>query len=133
MGAATTVNKIDLTRPVLPVSRPQSPPGQAKQANKDGGFAEILQDSLRATRQINFSKHALERLEHRNIALSAADLAKLDQAVEKAARKGARESLILFNDLALIVSVNNKTVVTAVDGQSMRENVFTNIDSAVIV
>ena len=59
---------------------------------------------------------------------------KLQQAVGKAAQKGARESLVLMQpDLAFVVSVRNRTVITAVDGDSMKENVFTNIDSAVIV
>ena len=58
----------------------------------------------------------------------------LKSAVDKAAQKGARESLILMNnDLALVVSVTNRTVITAMDGASIRDNVFTNIDSAVIV
>ena len=58
----------------------------------------------------------------------------LKSAVDKAAQKGARESLILMNnDLALVVSVTNRTVITAMDGSSIRDNVFTNIDSAVIV
>ncbi len=69
----------------------------------------------------------------RNIGLEPQQLAKLNQAVEKAAQKGARESLVLMNDVAFIVSIKNRTVVTAVDGQNLKENVFTNIDSAVIV
>jgi len=53
--------------------------------------------------------------------------------VSKAAAKGARESLILLDDKAFVVSVRNRTVITAVDGEHLKENVFTNIDSAVIV
>ena len=53
--------------------------------------------------------------------------------VEKAQRKGARESLVLLDDVALVISIKNKTVITAVDKEKLKENVFTNIDSAVIV
>jgi flagellar operon protein len=57
----------------------------------------------------------------------------LQEAVNRARAKGARESLVLMGELALVVSVKNNTVITAVDGANMRENVFTNIDSAVII
>jgi flagellar operon protein len=52
--------------------------------------------------------------------------------VDRAEEKGARDSLVLLRDMAFIVSVSNRTVVTAMDGERLKENVFTNIDSAVI-
>ncbi len=82
---------------------------------------------------MKFSAHAERRLKERNIALAGDDLARIGRAVKQAEAKGARESLIIFNDLALITSIRNKTVVTAMDGKSIREHVFTNIDSAVIL
>ena len=83
---------------------------------------------------VKFSQHASQRLQTRNINLSNDQMNQLKSAVDKAAQKGARESLILMNnDLALVVSVTNRTVITAMDGSSIRDNVFTNIDSAVIV
>jgi flagellar operon protein len=69
----------------------------------------------------------------RNIQLSEADLERIQNAVQKAAAKGAKQSLLVMENLAFIVSVTNRTVITALDGGSMKENVFTNIDSAVIV
>lgn len=99
-------------------------------SNGNVTFDQLLNTELT---KIRFSQHALQRMNSRNISLSEADLNKLSSAVEKAGQKGARESLILMNDLALVVSVKNKTVITALDGVSMKENVFTNIDSAVIV
>lgn len=96
-----------------------------------GGFAEVLNQ---ATGGLKFSQHAAQRLHTRNINLSTAQLNQLQSAVDKAAQKGARESLILLNnDLALVVSIRNRTVITAMDGASIKENVFTNIDSAVII
>lgn len=66
------------------------------------------------------------------IQLSENDMARLTEAVDKVEAKGGRESLILMGDLAFVVSVKNRTVITAINHERLRENVFTNIDSAVI-
>ena len=81
---------------------------------------------------IRFSEHARRRLEERGIPFGEEELAKLEQAVSKAASKGARDSLVLMGGLALVVSVKNRIVVTAVDAVSRKDNVFTNIDSVVL-
>lgn len=81
---------------------------------------------------IKFSNHAIQRLQKRNIDISTEQLERINIAFDKANLKGAKEALVLLDDLALIVSVQNKTVVTALDKESMREQVITNIDSAVI-
>lgn len=94
-------------------------------------FGQVLDQKLQG--ELKFSQHARERLKSRNIELSNGELVKLQDAVSKARQKGARDSLILMQDLALVVSVKNNTVVTAVDGQNLKENIFTNIDSAVII
>jgi len=75
----------------------------------------------------------MERIRNRNLELTPDKLARVEQGVQEAARKGCRESLVLLDDMAFIVSIKNNTVVTALDSQSMKNNVFTNIDSAVIV
>lgn len=85
------------------------------------------------TEGLRFSQHALERMANRGIAFKPEDIVKLNEAVDRAAKKGSRESLVLMGDNAFIVSVKNKTVVTAMDREAMKENVFTNIDSTVIV
>jgi len=82
---------------------------------------------------VRFSNHAAERMIHRGIKFAPEDLEKLNQAVAKAESKGAKDTLVLMNDSALIVSVKNKTVVTVMDKASLKENVFTNIDSTVVV
>lgn len=82
---------------------------------------------------LKFSRHASERLESRGINLSAQQMARLEDGVRRAAGKGARESLVLLDDLALVVSVKNRTVITAAARQDLQENVFTNIDSAVLL
>ena len=96
-------------------------------------FDSVLQTTVDRGLALKFSAHAKERLALRNIELSAEDMARISDAVSKAAAKGARQSLLVMEDMAFIVSVTNRTVITALDGNSMKENVFTNIDSAVIV
>lgn len=82
---------------------------------------------------IKFSAHAKMRLENRHIVLSNEQMSKLNDAISRAESKGAKESLILMDSTAFVVSVKNKTVITAIGEDSLKENVITNIDSAVIV
>ncbi|MBP2650217.1 MAG: flagellar operon protein [Firmicutes bacterium] len=121
-------------QPVLPIGKaaynPKTSNSSKPVAANEPPFSQVLGQELTG---LKFSQHALDRLETRNIALNKTDLAKISGAVEKAAQKGARESLILMDNLALVVSVKNRTVITAMDGGSVRDNVFTNIDSAVII
>lgn len=100
--------------------------------NKAETFEKILQQKI-DQKGLKISNHAQMRMNMRNIHLNQEQMAKLNNAVERAAQKGVRESLILMNDLAFVVSIRNRTVITAVDGPSIKENVFTNIDGAVIV
>jgi flagellar operon protein len=102
-------------------------PNSVKPTPKPGEFNEIFQDRLK------LSGHAQTRLQSRNIELDSAAWDRVMQGVEKAAAKGAKESLVMVDDVALVVSIKNKTVITAVDKNSLKDNVFTNIDSAVVV
>ena len=123
-------------RSILPVRPlPDSvPKGKSSSAREsDFNFEKALGKELERSRELKFSAHAEKRLKERNIVLAHEDLVKIDKAVSQAAAKGARDSLIIYGDLALITSVRNKTVVTAVDGGSSQDHVFTNIDSAIIV
>lgn len=115
--------------PIVPGPSVKSPAKQ--QVEQNSSFKQIIDQKISG--QLKFSQHAQKRLQTRNIELTETDLQKLQGAVNKAREKGARESLILMDNLALLVSVKNNTVVTAVDGESMKENIFTNIDSAVIL
>ncbi|MCW2927526.1 MAG: flagellar operon protein [Thermoleophilia bacterium] len=81
---------------------------------------------------IKWSAHATARLRQRGIELSAEQHTRLETAVDKAVAKGAKDSLVLLDDNALVVSAQNRTVITALGVHQARENVFTNIDSAVI-
>ncbi|MFC7679602.1 TIGR02530 family flagellar biosynthesis protein [Paenibacillus sp. GCM10028914] len=95
---------------------------------QSGKFKELLEENL-----LKFSNHATKRLEQRGIELKGDQIAQINSAIEKAAAKGSKESLILMKNMALIVNVPNRTVVTAMDDQAMKDNVFTQIDSAVII
>lgn len=101
----------------------------AAEAGANGvSFKELLD-----RQQLKFSTHAQQRLEQRGIVLMPDQLNRIAGAIDQAAAKGAKDSLVLFRDIAMIVNVPNRTVVTAMDGKSMREHVFTQIDSAVVV
>lgn len=96
------------------------------------GFAGLLDARLSAS-GVKFSVHALERLKTRGITLGEPELRKLEGAVAKVEAKGGKESLIMVGDAALVVSVKNRTVITAFDRRNLDGNVFTNIDSAAIL
>lgn len=118
--------------PIIPVQTGKTEAVKNKtNTNTNLSFGKVLDQKLQG--ELKFSQHASARLKARNIELSANDLSKLNEAVDKARGKGSRDSLILMNDLALVVSVKNNTVITAVDSQNLKESVFTNIDSAVII
>lgn len=126
------IDKIYFPEP-LPINPSQKPaqPQTAKTGGTKGDFARILDGKL-PSKEVKFSSHAQERLRARGISLSESDLKKLEGAVDSVAQKGGRESLIMMGDAALVVSVTNRTVITAMDRASMQGNVFTNIDSAVV-
>ena len=114
--------------PVQPGSRPRIPEGQAP-----ASFKHILDDQLNRSEDLKFSVHAQERIRQRNILLGSQDVQRLRHGVDRIAEKGGRESLVLMDDSAFLVSVKNRTVITAIGRDHLKDNVFTNIDSTVVV
>ncbi|TVY10651.1 TIGR02530 family flagellar biosynthesis protein [Paenibacillus cremeus] len=113
---------------------PVSPaPAQARRAVTERNSAAGTFDQILKKETLRFSHHAEERLRQRGISFQPEQLAKIQSAIDKAATKGAKDSLMLINDTALIVNIKNRTVVTAMDGASMKDNLFTQIDSAMII
>ncbi len=112
-------------------------PGAATNAvqhtEQDVAFRQLLDEQLRTSGGVKFSAHAVKRLESRGIHLSEPEVAKVEDAVNRASAKGSRDSLVLAQDYALVVNVPSRTVITAFDQQQLKENVVTNIDSAVFV
>jgi flagellar operon protein len=100
-------------------------------ARQQGDFAKVFGE-LGRTAGIKFSKHAVARMSARGITFDRTSIDKLDAAISAAQSKGANESLVLMDELALVVSVKNRTVITAMSSREPDHNVFTSIDSAVI-
>ncbi|MFW5749821.1 MAG: TIGR02530 family flagellar biosynthesis protein [Halanaerobium sp.] len=128
-------NRLKINQPIQPLrkSQQQNKAAQDKKKAESPSFKDILGEKMEGKDQLSFSKHARKRINSRSIPVSKAELNKLNSGVEKARDKGARDSLVMVNNVAYIVSVENNTVVTAVDEESMEDNVFTNIDSAVFM
>jgi flagellar operon protein len=81
---------------------------------------------------LTFSKHLNERINRRNLDMSPEKLVRLSEAVDRASDKGARDSVVLLDNLALLVNVPSRTVVTAMETEKMKHGVFTNIDAVVV-
>lgn len=123
------INGVNL--PFLPVGgfeELKRHPLPVEQGKPKVAFGDVLNQELS---KLKFSAHAQSRLTSRDIQLSQEDMMRLETAVARAESKGARESLVMLDSTAFIVSVRNKTVITAANGEQLKENIFTNIDSAV--
>jgi flagellar operon protein len=123
--------------PASPVEQVQPSRGSTKPTRSatkgQEQFAEVLQRAeANEPALIRFSSHAQRRIQQRAIPFGQSEMRRLEEAVEKAESKGARDSLILMDELALIVNVKNRVVVTAIDPASRQENVFTHIDTVVM-
>ena len=115
-----------------PLPRPQGRPVEIPPSSQD--FRSQLERASGTTSEpLKFSNHAIARLQSRNITLSSDDVSRMNAMADKAAAKGSKQSLFMLKDVAMVVSIANRTVITAVDKESMKENVFTNIDSAAVI
>ncbi len=102
-------------------------------AQLDALLGNQPESSTGAATSLEFSKHAKARLESRGIDLSEQDLHQLSDAVDRLADRGARESLVMLDDNAFIVGVPKRTVITAMSSTEAMGNVFTNIDSTIVL
>lgn len=96
-------------------------------------FAAMMQERIQQAEGVQFSKHAETRIKQRGINMSEDVMADLNLAVEKARAKGAKDTVIIGSEGAFIVNVPNNIVVTTISEQEMKNNIFTNIDSAVLM
>lgn len=125
------LTKLQGIQPVgSPTTAPSVKPAPQRIDNKD--FGDLFQRTVRDSQPVKFSSHAQNRLQHRQISLTEPQVARLEKGITSAADKGAESSLVLLDNLAFIVSVRNRTVVTALDQAQTSSHVFTQIDSAVI-
>lgn len=116
--------------PIKPATAPATSPSQAPATGPT--FAEVLAQKTVGTNAPTFSKHAVERLSRRGVDLNSQTLGRLTEGIQRAADKGARNSVVFVDGTAFVASVQNNTVITAVTPEAMKSHVFTNIDSAVI-
>ena len=142
------MNGLDRIQNLIPTK-----PTEIKKSGEDVGpnFKEALGEALKTDQvkapviepkltqaapgatQLKFSNHAIERMQSRGISYSPDEMTRLGEAVKKAAAKGSKDTLVLMDSSALIVSVKNNTVVTVMDKNALKENVFTNIDSTIVM
>lgn len=115
--------------PIGPAAIPSRPFAPAPLKAGSPSFGEALEQ---AGRGVQLSRHAQKRLDRRDLDLDASTLGRLNSAIDRAAEKGARNSVVMLDGLAVVVDVRERTVVTAMNAQPGRERVFTNIDSVVI-
>lgn len=127
------LNNLKINSPIQPESQ-----GKVNHANtrpQDSAFAQKLKEQLeKKTGSVEFSKHALDRINQRSIDMTEGNkLERLNKAVELAQEKGANETLVLIDRTAFVVNVKNNKVITTMSDSDMVGNVFTNIDSTVIM
>ncbi len=118
-------------QPIRQVHTPRPPVAPRERPGKS--FDAVIRKEIEKWKGVRFSAHALQRLNLRNIQLSTDDRSRIVEAIDRAQSKGAKDSLVLVRGAALVVSVTNRTIVTVLDREEMRGNVFTNIDSAVVM
>jgi len=123
-----TPEQINAVRQDLKIQ--ESRPAQT-QKSSPVNFSSILAEKIRSS-ELKFSAHAEKRLAMRGIELNSGDIDDIKHAVDLAESKGSRDALILHSKAAFVVSVRNRTVITAIDESNLKERVVTNIDSAVL-
>jgi len=95
-------------------------------------FNDVLQ-KIKNNENIKFSKHAIQRLNSRNITLSDSEINRIKSGISKAKNKGVKDALIMMDNKAFVASIENKTIITATVDDQLKDSIFTNIDGAVIV
>lgn len=127
--------KTNGNRFIAPVTtgNPAAPRPSDPSAEQGRSFSEVLAEQVRANSNINFSRHAIERVAQRNIPLDTDRIERLNEGFRLASQKGLGETLILIDQTAFIVNAKNNTVITTVSGNDLKGNVFSNIDGTVII
>jgi flagellar operon protein len=104
-----------------------------KNNKEQSPFNKILDNQLKKEEYFTISSHAAQRLSTRNIDFNDDDMKKINTGINMAEGKGAKQSLILYKDMALITSIKNRTVITALDKNQSEGSIITNIDSVVMI
>lgn len=117
--------------PVGDIGNFQSTTITNQRSNSSSSFKDVLSKTLEDKNSFTISKHASERL--RQIDFSEVDMKNIEKGFKLAEDKGSKNSLMLYKDVAIIASVENRTVITAVEKSRAEDNIFTNIDSVVLL
>ncbi|MGH4050384.1 MAG: TIGR02530 family flagellar biosynthesis protein [Clostridium sp.] len=104
-----------------------------KTGNEKSNFNKILDKQIKNEECFTVSSHAAQRLNSRNIDFSDDDMKRINEGINMAEGKGVKQSLILYKDMALITSIKNRTVITALDKSESQGKIITNIDSVVMI
>ena len=115
---------------IPPISNREAVNPAVGQVQPEAASFRQIMESVAGSKELQFSKHANMRLNARNISFDQAQMQRIEDGVARAQGKGIRDSLVLVDNIALVVNITNKVVVTAL---SQQDQVFTNIDGAVIV
>ncbi|MBC8590297.1 TIGR02530 family flagellar biosynthesis protein [Wansuia hejianensis] len=99
--------------------------------NSNIDFKDVLQQTIKGKEKIKISGHAQQRMLERNIRLQPMDIHRIEEAMEDLEKKGAKESLMIYKDMAIIASINNRTIITAMGKEDV--DIVTNIDSTMII
>lgn len=127
MGFRVINGKLQMVEDISSITRQNNTKTSVNQS-----FKSILQDKIKKDSFV-ISNHAALRLQDRNISLNESDMKKINEGINKAEEKGCKDCLLLYKDVAIVASVKNRTIITAVDKESSRGNVFTNIDGVVLL
>lgn len=124
------VSKINnsILKPLIPTEQVNS--SSSSSVKKTSDFKDLLLNKLENTdKSVKFSKHALERMQSRDLKLSDEQIKKIEDYVDKAAQKGSKESVFVLDGMSMVLSIDNRTVITCMDAKDMQENILTNVDS----
>lgn len=102
-------------------------PTEVKQEGKVS-FRDVLTNE-----QLTISNHAKTRMEERNISVDESKWKQMHEKIQEAKEKGVTDSLVFMNDAALLVSVKNNTVITALNRSEMESKLITNINGAIVL
>ncbi len=116
----------------LPVIGPHHPTSrQPQKVTPSHSFEETLQQAL--TPKLKVSKHAERRLAERAIEVSDAEWMRIESKIDEARTKGVKDSLVLLDNVAMIISAKNSTVITAMNRKEAANQIFTNIDGTILL
>ena len=133
------VAELNIQRNIQSIQQPSSEkisrrvPQSNQDINKTSRFGELLEKRLQDNQSLRFSAHAIKRLDQRQITITQQNMDRLNEGLSRVEKKGSQSSLLFMDGTAFVLSVPNKTIITALSPEATRENVFTNIDSVAVV